>query len=127
RVDRVHGAREHRVAAIETAMADYVRLRARARVRVFIRAAPDTAVRRLAPSDVAAVVQRRRRARSAPRARGADPGAGYPVPYRRCRAPRHNHPVNARCAYRLALDDGPVWRAASVPVRMAGVRCGILG
>ena len=53
---------------VQTALDDHVRVRPRARLRVLVRAAADAAVRRLAPADVAAVVQRRRRARTAARA-----------------------------------------------------------
>ena len=106
-VDRLHGAREHR--RRRTSHRRWLitfGVRPRARLRLFVRAAADAAVRRLAPADVAAVVQRRRRARTTAGAAAADPGARSALQARRRGADGHDHPVGARRAHRLALDDG---------------------
>ena len=118
-VHPVHGAREHRrhperAAAVDARLC----LRSRARVRVFVRVARNAAVRRLAPRDVAAGVQRRRGDRPAARARRPRAGAAAPVPLRGRRAHRHHHPVGAGGPHGVALDRGAMGAAAAV--RVAG-------
>jgi hypothetical protein len=86
------------------------------------RAAPDAAVRRLAPADLAAVVQSRRRARAAAGPRAARARAWPAVPLRRLRGDGDDHPVGARRAHGVALDDRALDGAAPVPLRVAGHR-----
>ena len=61
--DRVHGLREHRGPQAGTALADRVRVRAGARLRLFVHPARVAPVRGRAPDDIAAGVQCGRRAR----------------------------------------------------------------
>ena len=81
-VDRLHGAREHRGAGAAPPLADRVRLRTGARLRLLVRAARHAAAGRLAPADLAAVLQPRRRDRSGGRARRAASRARAAVPIR---------------------------------------------
>ena len=96
-----------------------VRVRAGARVRVFVRAARDAAVRRLAPADLAALVQHRRRARAAAGAGAADPGAH--LLFRYVVAERVGTIIlSALVAHTaLALDGGTMGAAAAVRVARA--------
>ena len=127
-LDRLHGVREHRrggppavgrprdePASAGAAMGGRVRLRVDPRLRLLVRAARDAAVRRIASADVAAVVQRRRRARSDARARDPRAGAQSSLPLRGRRADRHDHPLRTRRAYRLALGARTRRRAVAVP------------
>src|SRR5262249_39227721 len=91
------------------------------------RAAADAAVRGIALADVSAFVQHRRRTRAVARAADVDSRAWRALPLRRCRAARHDHSLHTRRAPRPALDDRTVVRPPAVPLRVARVRCGVLG
>src|SRR5438045_9618282 len=103
-------------------MAGGVWVRTRGRLRVFVRAAADAAVRRVAPAHVAAVVQYRRRTWPAAGAARHDSCPGPALPLRRRRTDGNDYPVGARRAYSVALDDRTRRHSAAVPLRMAGVR-----
>ena len=78
------------------------------------------AIRRVSPADVAAFVQRRRRARPTPCADTAHSHAGDPLPLRGRRAHGDDHPLGVGGPHRLALDDRARGPAAPVPVSVAG-------
>ena len=99
---------------------DCLRLRARPRLRVLVRAARNPAVRRLPSPDLAAGVQCRGRGRAAVRARVARTGTAAAVSLRRGRACRHGHPVGARRAYGVALDGRTL--GATPPIRSSVAR-----
>src|SRR4029079_19009190 len=85
-----------------------------------VRAARDAAVRRFAPADLAARVQRRRRAGTAARARRAGAGAAAALPVSRGGPAGDDRPVGLRGAHRVALDG----RSLGSPeaIRLAGPR-----
>ena len=121
-VDRLHGAREHRVAAAQTAVDDHVRVRARPTGFVFSFALRnDAAVRRartcvtsllsfnigveLAQVLVLAVLV---------------PVFAISLPVRRRGAAGNDHPVGVRRAHVVALAHDALRAAAAVPISVAG-------
>src|SRR5690606_18352504 len=121
-VHRLHGAGEHRAAGAAPPLDARVRLRARPRIRLLVPAARHAPVRRLAPGPVPALVQHRRRAGAALRARARHPRARVAPPARGRGTGRRDRAVRAGRAHRLALDDRPRRRAARVRVHRARAR-----
>ena len=81
-----------------------------------LRPAAHASVRRLAPADLAPLLQCRGRARPVARARAARASPQHPLPVRRGRAHGNDHPVGDRRPHGVALDDRAVRRAAAVSV-----------
>src|ERR1700679_3816876 len=105
---------------------DYcVCIRAGARLRLFLRTPGNAAVRGLAPSHFASVIQPGRGTGSVARARDHDPVAGLPVQIRRERKNGDYHSLRARGTHRLALDAGTLGTLASIPLPAPGTHGGI--
>src|SRR5260370_3024330 len=120
--DRLHGAREHRAGGHEPPLDDCVRIRSGSRLRLLVRAEGEAAVRRVAPADVPALVQYRRRAWAAPGALAAHSVARRPFPVCGRRTDGNDHLVGAGGSYGLALDDRTSRSFASVQISVAVAR-----
>jgi len=125
-VHRLHGAREHHRRQFEAQMDDHFRVRSRSRIRFSfaLRQTLQFAGSHLLTSllsfnigvelgQLLVLVL-------------AHPGARNPVPVRRRRTDRHDHPVWAHHPHRLALDDRACRQVAPVPVPVAGLTAALM-
>ena len=113
-VDRLHGVRKHARIAPGPPLADRVRLRPGAWIRLLVCVARIAAVRGSTPGNVAPLLQCGRGTRPSRGANRGDSGAGMAVPTDQV-GPRSDHlALRARGAHRMALDAGAGGDAARV-------------
>src|SRR5215469_11917523 len=127
-LDRIHGAGEYRGREDDSASLDAeFWLRARPRIWLLFRIAPESAVRRLAPGSLAGRLQHRGGTGTASGAAADDPAAGTALPLRGGRAHGGDHPFGAGCAHGLALDAGTRQSPQPVSSGVARMECSIRG
>src|SRR5262249_8132289 len=118
----LHGVREHPWRQDGAPLAAGLRLRAGARLRLFVLPPELAAARRLAPRHLTAELQPRRRAGAAFRARPYAAGARVAVQAGNTGARGGHSALGDRGALGVALDDRPGEPTPAVPFRVAGAR-----